>query len=240
MAVVFFKLLFVHLLSDFVLQTDKFVKKKATKSWRGWHLYVHALVLHGGLSWLLIQDLSFWYGALAIGISHGIIDWVKIRLKNLPYQPLYFVADQLLHVVILFVVAAVYTQTPLAPIWPVLGLNHWIMAGAVLFLTMPASILIRIVVAQWAPGKTAENGLKHAGNLIGIIERLLIFVFIISGQFSAVGFLLAAKSIFRFGDLRGTHDRALTEYVMIGTLLSFGLAIGITMGMQWLIAVLMR
>lgn len=39
----------------------------------------------------------------------------------------------------------------------------------------------------------------------------------------AVGFLLAAKSVFRFGDLRDDQDRKRTEYVLIGTLLSFGL-----------------
>jgi hypothetical protein len=38
-------------------------------------------------------------------------------------------------------------------------------------------------------------------------------------------FLLAAKSIFRFGDLKKVKDRKLTEYVLIGTLLSFGIAI---------------
>jgi hypothetical protein len=45
----------------------------------------------------------------------------------------------------------------------------------------------------------------------------------------AVGFLLAAKSVFRFGDLKDDHDRMRTEYVLIGTLLSFGIAIGISL-----------
>jgi hypothetical protein len=39
------------------------------------------------------------------------------------------------------------------------------------------------------------------------------------------GFLLAAKSVFRFGDLKESKDRKLTEYVLIGTLLSFGIAL---------------
>jgi len=51
-----------------------------------------------------------------------------------------------------------------------------------------------------------------------------VFFFIISGHWEGVGFLLAAKSIFRFGDLKGAGERTLTEYVLIGTLLSFGLA----------------
>jgi len=47
----------------------------------------------------------------------------------------------------------------------------------------------------------------------------------LTGHFEAIGFLLAAKSIFRFGDLKEAKDRKLTEYVLIGTLLSFGLAL---------------
>lgn len=40
-------------------------------------------------------------------------------------------------------------------------------------------------------------------------------------QFGAIGFLFAAKSLLRFIDTA----RAKTEYVLVGTLLSFGIAI---------------
>jgi hypothetical protein len=40
-------------------------------------------------------------------------------------------------------------------------------------------------------------------------------------QFAAVGFIIAAKSILRFRDT----DIAKTEYLLIGSLLSFGIAI---------------
>jgi hypothetical protein len=45
-----------------------------------------------------------------------------------------------------------------------------------------------------------------------------------TGHFEAIGFLIAAKSIFRFGDLKEAKDLKMTEYVLIGTLLSFGIA----------------
>jgi hypothetical protein len=67
--------------------------------------------------------------------------------------------------------------------------------------------------------------LKNAGNFIGILERLFIFCFVLAGHFETIGFLLTAKSIFRFGDLKEAKDRKLTEYVLIGTLLSFGIAL---------------
>lgn len=72
--------------------------------------------------------------------------------------------------------------------------------------------------------------LDNAGRYIGMLERLFIFVFILSGELSAIGFLLAAKSVFRFGDLSKAKDRKLTEYILIGTFLSFGLAILIANG----------
>ncbi|MDX1471964.1 MAG: DUF3307 domain-containing protein, partial [Flavobacteriaceae bacterium] len=63
-----------------------------------------------------------------------------------------------------------------------------------------------------------------AGKYIGILERLFVFTFILLGHWEAVGFLLTAKSVFRFGDLKDSRHRKLTEYVLIGTLLSFGIA----------------
>jgi hypothetical protein len=66
-----------------------------------------------------------------------------------------------------------------------------------------------------------------------MLERLLIYCFILTGHFEAIGFLLAAKSIFRFGDLKEAQDRKLTEYVLIGTLLSFGIAIATGLLVQY-------
>ena len=57
------------------------------------------------------------------------------------------------------------------------------------------------------------------------IPRLFVLVFVLNDHWEAVGFLLAAKSVFRFGNLKESHDRKLTEYVLIGTLLSFGIAL---------------
>ncbi|MDZ7853283.1 MAG: hypothetical protein U5L98_11735 [Halomonas sp.] len=53
-----------------------------------------------------------------------------------------------------------------------------------------------------------------------MLERLLVLTLVLLDQLTAVGFLLAAKSVLRFGDLRDSRDRKLTEYVLLGTLLS--------------------
>jgi hypothetical protein len=42
---------------------------------------------------------------------------------------------------------------------------------------------------------------------------------------AAVGFLITAKSIFRFGDIREHRQMMLAEYIIIGTLMSFAYGI---------------
>jgi len=82
----------------------------------------------------------------------------------------------------------------------------------------------------WKPQEDNEvDTLKNAGNYIGMLERVFVFSFVVLNQWSAIGFLIAAKSVFRFNDLTRAKDRRLTEYILIGTLTSFGLAIGIAL-----------
>jgi hypothetical protein len=88
--------------------------------------------------------------------------------------------------------------------------------------------MIKIIISKWPPNPMAsqdQESLQSAGKWIGMLERLLVFTFIILGKWEGVGFLLAAKSVFRFGDLKDAKNMKLTEYVLIGTLLSFGVAI---------------
>lgn len=55
---------------------------------------------------------------------------------------------------------------------------------------------------------------------IGRLERFLILTLVLLKQYEAIGLLVAAKSIFRF-----SASRSVGEYVLIGTLLSFTIAI---------------
>ena len=68
--------------------------------------------------------------------------------------------------------------------------------------------------------KTDNNDLPNAGKLIGIIAFIGAYFFQLN-QFETVGFLIAAKSILRYKN----DDTLKTEYVLIGTILSFGIDI---------------
>jgi hypothetical protein len=66
-----------------------------------------------------------------------------------------------------------------------------------------------------------KRGFADGGKVIGWLERFLIYLFVLSGQLAGVGFLVAAKSVFRFGELKEHHNRLEAEYITIGTLMSF-------------------
>ncbi len=222
--IIFVKLLLAHLLGDFLLQPTSWVLDKETKKHASIYLYIHTL-LHGVLAFALVGSSDFIWLALLLAVSHGIIDFLKLHFQNINTKRLWFVADQILHVLVLAGITSIYTNKTID--FSYFNLQFWVVITGLLLLTKPTSVLIKTVISIWAPDNKdkADTSLANAGNYIGILERLLVFCFIITGHFDAVGFLLAAKSIFRFGDLMEAKERKLTEYVLIGTLLSFGIAL---------------
>lgn len=223
------KLLLAHLLGDFVFQPDRWVREKEQKKYKSAKLYLHGLI-HFFLILVLTWDLTLVPIALIIAASHIVIDAFKLQLQQERNKRLWFFMDQCLHVVVM-VIATVVVVKPLIR-WDALITDRlFIMATGVIFLLMPASVIIRLILSKWAPAteiktdKIETPSLLHAGMAIGYLERLLVFIFILCGQWAAIGFLVTAKSVFRFSDLKLGQDRKLTEYVLIGTLLSFGIAI---------------
>lgn len=69
----------------------------------------------------------------------------------------------------------------------------------------------------------------NAGALIGTIERWLILIFVCLQRYDALGLLIAAKSIIRFGDSQTNKS----EYVLAGTLLSIFIAVLAGMMVRW-------
>lgn len=106
----------------------------------------------------------------------------------------------------------------------------WCSYGVVLILVVfhGADFVALLVGRCAAPVKDKFRGIPGAGQTIGMIERFLIFILIMNEQFSGVGFLMTAKSILRIGDIRDDDQRIMAEYVIIGTFVSFGWAIVLT------------
>ncbi|MFY7671008.1 DUF3307 domain-containing protein [Tenacibaculum sp. MEBiC06402] len=223
----FIQLLLVHILGDFVLQPSSWVKNKMKYKIKSYKLYAH-IGVHAFLLFIVaLINQNFWLGFLLILITHYIIDVAKLYLQKKVAANILFFGDQLLH--IFFLGLATYLTKPFKiDFSKIFTEKVLLLITALLFIVYVAPILIQLIVKQWEPEKDKldhKQSLKEAGKYIGILERLFVFMFVIFGKWEGVGFLLAAKSIFRFGDLTTAKDRKLTEYILIGTLISFGLAI---------------
>jgi hypothetical protein len=217
-----------HLLTDYTFQSPVKALEKNEQGFKSkflkWHILLSFL-----FCWILSFQWLFVTGALVISLSHWLIDGLKIYLNKSNRLGKYaFFIDQGMHLVIIAIVVLLYQRLfytePVIEI-PSASSIPAIIAGF-LFCSKPANILVKELLGVFdikvRKTGTEESDLPNAGKLIGIVERWLIVVFILIAQFEAIGFLLAAKSIMRF-----KSDESLkTEYLLTGTLLSFAIAIG--------------
>jgi hypothetical protein len=237
-------LFLVHIFADFYCQPISWVKDKNEKHIKSFKLVQHCLV-HGILVFIVLSFggyamSSALYGSLFIFITHFLIDVVK---SYLPQLSVYFFIDQLLHIIMLIIMWGCLTgQADNTIRYIIAALDYKFIAvlTAYIIVLKPTAIIIKMLLEQWseiARGNSNNNeneeqdtksqaededrkSLVSAGKVIGLIERLLILTFVLLNQFTGIGFLLAAKSVFRFGDLKEKNDHKMTEYVMLGTLLS--------------------
>lgn len=216
------KLILSHLLTDFILQPNKWIEKRKEKHFASFHLYMHGMVT-AILAWIFI-GWQYWGVALIILITHILIDgWKSYREENL----LYFIIDQLLHFTIIVScwLYLFFNWTDVSLKWHEISTNAalWTTATGIIFLTMPAGILIGKMTRHWRENIAGAESLENAGKWIGIAERIIIVIFVINNQYSAIGLLVAAKGIIRFNEKNRPEIK--TEYLVIGTLLSIVTAI---------------
>lgn len=225
------KMILAHFIGDFYLQPSSWVQDKEQKKHKSLYLYIHASI-HGALVWVLLWEWSAWKIALPLAIVHFGIDWLKLVFQQENTKRKWFFIDQLLHLVSIVLIANIYQNGYITiDIAALLQSKNIIFVTGYVILTLPMSIIIQKTLMPWSDliGEADDDSLLNAGKYIGILERSFVFVFILANRWEAVGFLLAAKSVFRFGDLKESKDRKLTEYILLGTLLSFGIAIVMSM-----------
>jgi len=235
-------LLLAHLVGDFVLQPAALLKKKDRVLW----IAIHSLI-HGALAYLFLGIWREWLVPVIITASHFLIDLGKQRIKRSTLSV--FLADQLLHAAVICVsVWLILIPRGVVPGWqPLLPLASYKIAAvtaAVILLIPAGGIMIDLFVQPYQKQirehyekekKKPVEGLVNGGKVIGWLERALISVFMLSGQFAGIGFLVAAKSIFRFGEFKESENRKEAEYIIIGTFASFLYAILISLALKWVL-----
>ena len=199
-------LFLAHILADFVLQTNAMVTAKRqplTMAKHGAIVLVTAAAATASLSpWLL-----------ALTAAHLLIDLAKSYSKG-GIGP--FLADQAAHAATVVAAAALIPSQWPDPAPALMALT----AGAILA-TRAGGFAVGLLMEPWTDAIAV--GLTGAGRVIGNLERGLIFLLILSGQTQNIGFLIAAKSVLRFGTV--ADDRKVSEYVIVGTLASVSWAI---------------
>lgn len=233
------RILVAHFVSDFIFQPTKLAKGKDNNGLKSWHLYIHIAITVVTL-FIFLCDLNLWNLILIVSLFHFLIDLTKSAIKKSNIWV--FIADQILHLAVIVTAWLIYTHQYDKFIdllyLIIIDSRFWWLLLAYIILTIPTSVLIGKMTNKWSNelnGSTEIKGLANAGKWIGIIERVLIFTFIIINQLSVIGFLLAAKSVFRFGDLKDSTDQKKTEYIIIGTFISFALAILMGLGIQFIL-----
>lgn len=243
----FIALLFAHTLADFVFQTDWMVTHKRNPLALG----LHAVIV--GLTTVAATG-SLHPALIALALVHIGIDVGKLILasvwKSGGFGP--FIIDQALHLVTLIALALWLPDLWSQGLWApgvistgddggILGTGFWseevavpvsqlpsvmVLLTGLILATRAGGFAVGLLMEPFGPhlGKgDASKSLPGAGRVIGYLERGLIFALVLFGQAQGVGLLIAAKSILRFGAVK--DDRRLSEYVIIGTLASFGWAL---------------
>lgn len=228
MAETFLALFAAHLLADFVLQTDWIAQHKK----RFDILLAHAAMV--GAVAILAIGMSNWDATGAIGVitlTHLAMDALKTH--KLPPDRLWaFALDQGVHILVVFGVSLWMPGLAAQGWWALMpGDDQALYYAALVLLSgliaaVPlGGIVISLIVKPLFPvtGKKAPiGGMANAGRYIGWLERGLTLLLVLIKQPEGIGFLLAAKSILRFGDIKNDHDRSQAEYIIIGTFMSFG------------------
>lgn len=219
-----------HVVGDFLLQTRRMAERKT----RPGPLIVHGVRVAAAQAPLLLPFLTWRVVLVLAGVtlSRGLIDAFTARIRRRARSTrslVVFVVDQALHVAVLFAAWSVLAPHVIGP--------RWIPAGAISLAT-GAAILIAAYIFSWNGGSAIVRGVlalvrladdadvsagarsarvAGTGHLIGALERFLALTLVLLGQWGALGFIIAAKSIARFKEL---ENREFAEYYLVGTLTS--------------------
>jgi len=251
-----------HLLADFLLQTDLDASRKNR---RRWYVFVKHGIIHAATAYLLVGNWTLWFPILTLAAVHVLIDLGKVVLRRAYYRneqteprarcdTTLLALDQTIHLTVILGAAlwgaTLMDGTVRSTWWTLFGPDYVkscvvlagfalaVCAGAAVIgtLTEPLRTELTSPESRGHP-PAAARGFTKGGRLIGQLERTLVYLLVLAGNLPAVGFLVAAKSVFRFGELRDAQQRKEAEYIIIGTLASFTWAVLVAFLTKYLLGV---
>lgn len=224
----FLRMAIAHIIADFFIQTSTRVENRRAYKYRSNWLYVHGVIVFA-LTTVLSFRFDFWWLFLCLSLAHIIIDGIK---SYLPEKALFLVLDQAAHFLTIFVIWGIINDLDFCEILETTAARFsdttlLIYSLSILAVTYPVGYLIRTFISRWniKTGVGDNKGLENAGFWIGCFERILIVIFVCFNRWEAIGLLITAKSIIRFGEdkskLENQSKLKYSEYILLGSLLSF-------------------
>ncbi len=237
--ILLFRILAAHFLLDFLFIGESWKSEISRKRWKSYKLYIHA-----GFSALLIFLFSTLFGVLwfpvVVFISRILSGGLNFSKED---EGKRILLGQSVKLAVLLGCFIVFVNTGLSRyimlfMSPESSFKFWLIACSYIAIFWPVGFLIGQMTEQWRQQikKESLEGLGKAGLWIGRLERLLILTFVLINRFEAIGFLIAAKSIFRIGEITNSKNRKVAEYILIGTLLSVVSAIFLGIITKWLLS----
>lgn len=216
-----------HALGDFYFQTNKMVQNK------GKYILLHVILYTLTISFFYYFNTKYLNLNITglIFLSHYLIDSINIHIKlkfsSLIQEFYLFLLDQTLHIIALLGIIAVFNAEVLTN-----GSvsNVLLIVTILAYLVMPSSVLIDKVINMISKEDLIGNFTIDEGTLIGILERLLIIVMGLTNAINGIGFLIAAKTMVRYGQFDNgekeeKNNMNFRSKYLVGTLLSFLLGI---------------
>lgn len=215
-------LIAAHILADFPLQPNWMVARKREPLM----LLLHLLVVVA-LAAVALGSTSAPLLAILAG-THLAMDALKTYVLKDKLST--FALDQAVHLAVIIGLALAFPTTWADGFWarlPTDGQKAYLvgltlLSGLIVNLQVGAIVIRKAVTPFIAQTRTNIRGLDKGGLYIGWLERALVMLLILINQPAGVGFLITAKSILRFGDVKDSRSRKATEYIIIGTFMSFG------------------
>lgn len=230
-----------HLLTDFVLQSDRMIADKKRSSALAYaghgaiHFFSAALFLGFAIPGLALR-WGFYASILGLALVHLGIDGLKIRLvrsETFADGAATFLGDQVIHALTVFLTAWMITRPP---VWALFAKLQWVQSAiekplvvavvyvgvifgggyVIRFLTRPLTKQDMSILGE------TTNEMQNAGMYIGWLERFVVLTALVLQSPATVGLILTAKSIARYPEMKSVR---FAEYFLIGTLLSMSLGI---------------
>lgn len=231
-----------HILGDFYVQTDKIARKKKTSFvYMLLHCFLYSIVMYIILILLTKKQNISMEITCVISLVHMITDIVKnkVYVKIQKCEAAIFILDQVVHFCSLAVIYLYYKSYVTSNIFQYTFNGYTIYRAitiliAILICWKPASIFVGLIfkeipitMEQAEAGMQVSSAAEYEnvkiGSFIGILEREIILLLGLMGQYGAIGFVLTAKSLARYKQL---EKKAFAEKYLVGTLLSAFIAFG--------------